>query len=196
MKSRVENVIFDLDGTLTELNLPFDEIRKALNIKGRFILETILESSGKERENMFEVLKKFEIEAAKDSKLNEGALELIEFLEKEGIKKGVVTRNCLESVLIFSKKFGIDFDYIVSREAAPPKPSPLPMIRAIISAKSTPDKSISIGDFKFDLLSGKLAGIKTVLLITERNRSMISEFISLADHTVTDLRGLIRILRI
>ncbi len=195
MKTRIDNVIFDMDGTLTQLNLPFDKIREALNIKERYILESILKLRGKERQKKFEILKKFEIEAAKKSRLNSGALEVIEFLEKEGIKKGIVTRNCSESVQIFLERFGIEFDYVVSRESAPPKPSPLAMIRAIIDAKSTPDGSISVGDFKFDLLSGRLAGTRTVLLITERNKEMIREFIELADHAITDLRDLIKILK-
>ncbi|MBO8181376.1 MAG: HAD family hydrolase [Archaeoglobus sp.] len=194
MRLKIDNVIFDMDGTLTHLNLPFDEIRRALEIRERFILESILKYKGKKRDEKTEMLKKFEIEAAKTAKLNDGVLELIEFLENEGIRKGVVTRNCLESVRIFSRRFGIDFDYIVSRESTLPKPSPLPTVRAIVEAKSTPERSISVGDFKFDLISGKLAGVKTVLLITERNKPMIPDFINLADHTITNLKQLREIL--
>ncbi len=196
MGRKIDNVIFDMDGTLTHLNLPFDEIRKALEIKERFILEAILNSNKEERQKKFEILKRFEIEAARKSRLSDGVFELMEFLDDNGIKKGIVTRNCLESVLIFTEKFDIEFDYIVSREVAPPKPSPLAMIRAIIEAKSRPDRSISIGDFKFDILSGKLARTRTVLLITERNKTMISEFAGLADHTITDLRQIIKIIKI
>ncbi len=194
MERKIDNVIFDMDGTLTQLNLPFDRIREALGIKERFILEAILNSEREERREKLAILKKFEIEAARKSKLSDGVFELMEFLEDNGIKRGVVTRNCLESVLIFTERFGIEFDYIVSRETAPPKPSPLATIRAIVEAKSTPDSSISVGDFKFDLISGKLAGTKTVLLVTDRNKPMVSEFISLADHTITDLRDLINLL--
>ena len=187
---RVDNVIFDMDGTLTYLNLPFDEIRKALRIKERFILESILKLKGRKREEKFKILKRFEIEAARTAKINDGVVDVMDFLEKKGITKGVVTRNCLESVKIFSKRFGITFDYIVSRESTLPKPSPLPMVRAILEANSTPDKSISVGDFKFDLIAGKLARTRTVLLITERNRSMISEFVDLTDYTIANLRQL------
>ena len=67
-------------------------------------------------------------------------------------------------------------------------------MRAIVEAKSTPERSISVGDFKFDLISGKLAGVKTVLLITERNKPMIPDFINLADHTITNLKQLREIL--
>ena len=193
-KIKVDNVIFDMDGTLTYLNLPFDDIRKALGIKERFILEAILKCKREERERKFEILKRFEIEAAESAELNDGVLEILDFIEENGLKKGVVTRNCFESVKIFSKRFGIEFDYVVSREVALPKPSPLPMVRAIIEAKSRPEKSISVGDFKFDLIAGKLARTKTVLLITERNEPMISEFVDLADHTITNLKQLKEIL--
>ena len=65
MRLKIDNVIFDMDGTLTHLNLPFDEIRRALGIRERFILESILKYKGKKRDEKTEMLKKFEIEAAK-----------------------------------------------------------------------------------------------------------------------------------
>jgi HAD superfamily hydrolase (TIGR01509 family) len=190
----IDNLIFDLDGTLTEFNLPFDKIRDRLRIKERFVLESILKSSPKERERKFEVLKRFEIDAAKNSKLIPGVKEIIEFIESKNIKKGVVTRNCKESVEIFSRKFRIDFDYIISRERVTPKPSPLPVVLAILLAKSRPENSLVVGDFKFDLISGKLAGVKTVLLKTEKNSEMIDEFIPLADYVIEDIRELKRLI--
>jgi|Deesub1362B_J571_1020462.scaffolds.fasta_scaffold00165_11 HAD superfamily hydrolase (TIGR01509 family) len=192
---RVENVIFDLDGTLTQFNLPFDRIREVLEIRERFVLESILKSPLEERKRKFEILKKFEIESAKNSKLNEGVKELMVFLDNSGIKKGIVTRNCRESAEIFAekfkRKFRIEFDYIISRESTLPKPSPLPMILALVKSKSTPDTSITVGDFKFDLISGKLAGIRTVLLETEKNKDIIHEFYDLSDIRIKNLRELI-----
>jgi HAD superfamily hydrolase (TIGR01509 family) len=191
---KVDNVILDMDGTLTHLNLPFDEIKKALDVKGKFILEEILSLDQKERTEKLKVLKKFEIEAAKTAELKDEASELLESLRSFGIKRGIVTRNCYESVKILSKRFGVKFDYVVSRESTSPKPSPHATLRAIIEAKSTPQNSISVGDFKFDLLSAKLAGVRAVLLITERNRCMAQDFQNLADYTIESLKDVQRLL--
>ncbi|AGK61120.1 haloacid dehalogenase superfamily, subfamily IA, variant 3 with third motif having DD or ED/haloacid dehalogenase superfamily, subfamily IA, variant 1 with third motif having Dx(3-4)D or Dx(3-4)E [Archaeoglobus sulfaticallidus PM70-1] len=183
----IRNIAFDLDGTLTYFNLPFDRIRKEIGIKEGFVLENIMSLNYEERMKKLEVLKRYEIDSVKNARLMDGVLEIIEFIESKNIKKGIVTRNCKESAEIFSKKFGIDFDYIISREEVTPKPSPLPVILSMIKTNSRPDETMMVGDFKFDLLAGKLAGVKTVLLRTEKNADFIDGMIHLADHIISSL---------
>jgi HAD superfamily hydrolase (TIGR01549 family) len=175
-----------MDGTLVELNLPFDEIRRILNIKG-FILESILQLDGEEREEKFNVLRKFEIEASMNARLMSNAKEILEKIGEAGLKKGVVTRNCRKSVEIVTNRFGLDFDFVVTREDSEPKPSPIPILKALKMAKSKPEKSLTIGDFKFDLIAGKAAGTRTALLLTKRNREMAKDFVHLADYIIENL---------
>ncbi len=182
-----ETFIFDMDGTLVELNLPFDEIRKTLDIRGRFILESIMHLDEDERQKKFEILKQFEIEAAKRTRLMPHAKDILDKIDSLGLKKGIVTRNCRESVEIIAERFGLDFDFIITREDAEPKPSPAPVLMALKMANSRPEKSITIGDFKFDLMAGKAAGTKTALLLTERNRIMAKDFLHLADYVLRSL---------
>jgi len=189
-----DTFIFDMDGTLVELNLPFDEIRKSLDIRGKFILESIMQLDEDEREKKFEILKQFEIEAAKRTNLMPYAKDVLEKIDSLGLKKGIVTRNCRESVEIIANRFGLDFDFIITREDAEPKPSPRPILLALRMAKSRPERSITIGDFKFDLMAGKAAGTKTALILTERNRIMAKDFLHLADYVIESLIELRRFL--
>jgi HAD superfamily hydrolase (TIGR01509 family) len=192
----LETFIFDLDGTLIELNLDFERIRHALGIKERFILEAIskLNDERLKREKL-EILKRFEIESALRSNLMPYAREIIEKLDELGLKKGIVTRNCRESVNIILKRFDLKFDFVITREDAEPKPSPKPIQLALKLTKSEPSKSITVGDFKFDLIAGKKAGTKTALVLTERNRCMIHEFIHLADYVLHSLKDIEKLLR-
>jgi HAD superfamily hydrolase (TIGR01509 family) len=183
-----------MDETLVELNLPFDEIRRSLDIHGRYILESIMQLDEDEREKKFEILKQFEIEAAKRTRLMPYAKDVLEKIDSLGLKKGIVTRNCRESVDIIANRFGLDFDFIITREDAEPKPSPAPILLALKQAKSKPEKSITIGDFKFDLIAGKSAGTKTALVLTERNRTMARDFVHLADFVLNSLIELKRFL--
>lgn len=189
-----DTFIFDMDGTLVELNLPFDKIRKSLDIHGKFILESIMQLDEAEREKKLEILKQFEIEAAKRTNLMPYAKDVLEKIDSLGLKKGIVTRNCRESVEIIANRFGLDFDFIITREDAEPKPSPTPILLALKMAKSKPEKSITIGDFKFDLMAGKAAGTKTALILTERNRIMAKDFLHLADYVIESLIELRRFL--
>ena len=191
----LETFIFDLDGTLVEFNLDFEKIRKALNINERYILEAILKiKDEKLREEKLELLKKFEVESALKCKLMPYADYILDKLDELGIKKGIVTRNCRESVNVIIKRFNLKFDFIITREDTEPKPSPKPIKLALELTKTEPARSIMVGDFKFDLIAGKLAGTKTALILTERNKNIAHEFIHLADYVLHSLKDIEKIL--
>ncbi len=190
-------VAFDLDGTLIELNLPFYEIRKALGIKERFILEAIMEEKDeKKREKMLEILKDFEIKSAMNARRAYFAKEIVDALGKHGIVRGVITRNSRKSVDIVSKRLGFEFDFVITREDAKPKPSPEPMILAMKMFGVDANQSLMVGDFIFDLISGKRAGAKTALIVTKRNSSMVKSFIPYADYVFNSLKELAEFLEV
>ncbi len=184
-------VAFDLDGTLIELNLPFEEIRKALGIKKRFILEAIMEEKDEERRKwMLKVLEEFEIRSAMSARSAYFAKEIVDALGRHGIIRGVITRNSRKSVEIVSKRLGFEFDFVISREDAEPKPSPEPMLLAMRMFGVDARQSLMVGDFIFELISGKRAGAQTALIVTERNSSMVKSFIPYADYVFNSLKEL------
>lgn len=185
-----ELIAFDLDGTLIELNIPFDEIRDRLGIKDRFILEAIMaEEDVERREEMMKVLEDYEIKSAVSAKPAFYAKELLERLDGKAVR-GVVTRNSRRSVEIVAKRLGFKLDFIIGREDAPPKPSPEPLKLVLRSFDVEPSRALMVGDFLFDMLSGKQAGMKTALIITERNREMAKSFIQYADYVFVSLKEL------
>ncbi|OYT34619.1 hydrolase [Archaeoglobales archaeon ex4484_92] len=186
-----EVIAFDLDGTLIELNLPFDSIRRSLGIKNRFILETIMEERdvGK-REMMLKILEDFEIKAAKKARRRHYAKEIVDLLRERGTVVGVITRNSRRSVNIVARNLKFQFDFVVTREDCPPKPSPEP-VKLILNEFRIPSKFfLMVGDFIFDLLSGKRAGVKTALIRTEMNSRMLTSFIPYADYVFGSLKEL------
>lgn len=186
-----ETIIFDLDGTLIELNLDFEAIRRAIGIRGRYILESLFELSEDERKRGIEILKEFEIRSAMTAKLMPHAKEILDLLGDLGIKRGIVTRNCRESVEIVVDRFGLDLDFVITREDAKPKPSPEPIHLALRMVKSYPSRAIVVGDYKFDIIAGKLAGTKTALILNDRNRI----YASMADYVLRSLKDVERLLR-
>lgn len=184
-------IAFDLDGTLVEFNIPFDLIRERLGIKERFVLEAILgEKDEKRRKEMLRVLEDFEIRSAENAKLAFYARELLDFLRKSGIIYGVVTRNSRKSVEIIAKKFSLQFDFVVTRDDAKPKPSEEPIRILSEKFKVKVDEMLVVGDFLFDLVAGKRAGAKTALIVHERNRGMVESFKVYADYVFQSLKEL------
>ncbi len=184
-------IAFDLDGTLVELNIPFDEIRRRLGISGRFILESILSMDNEaERIRALKILESYEIRCAENAKLLYFAREILDALKKAGIKRGVVTRNCRRSVEVIAKRFDLKFDFIITREDAKPKPSPEPILLALRSFKVDGDKALVVGDFVFDLIAGKNAGAKTALIITDKNKRFAQSYLKYADYVFKSLKEL------
>ena len=119
----IRAVLFDFDGTLTEPgSLDFGVIRDAVGCpKGRPVLEFINSmASQAERAEAFKILDAFEAEAARQSRPNAGAEEVLEFLLARGIKVGIISRNSLASIRTALDNFGriqsLDFAIILSRD--------------------------------------------------------------------------------
>jgi len=182
--------IFDLDGTLVEFNIPLDRIRTELGIGDGYILEHILSCPESDRKRKLGILKKYEVVSASESTLMPGVKDFIEFLEKNGVKKGVVTRNCVDSVNIITKKHLLNFDYVITRETAPPKPSAEPLKLAMKLVGVGKDESVMVGDHLVDMLAGRNAGVTTILVVNRKNASRIDEFSKYADYVIENLMEL------
>ena len=163
----VSGVVFDLDGTLTAPTIDFDAIRSEIGIEGDApILETLAGLPADERRRAFRILEKHEERAAADSRLNPGAEELLDFLDREGLPRGLVTRNTRRSVEAFVARHRIDLGVVVTREDAPPKPSPAPLLHALERLNLSPRQAIYVGDHEIDRLTGKAAGVITYIVRT------------------------------
>ncbi len=182
--------MFDLDGTLVEFNIPLEKIKTELGIRGGYILEHILSCPEPERGRKFAILKKYEIASASESVLMPGAKDFMTYLENNGAKKGVITRNCMESAGIITRKHSLSLDYIITRELAPPKPSAEPLKLAMKLVGAGRDESVMVGDHLVDMLAGRNAGVATVLVINRKNASRIDEFSRYADYTIRNLMEL------
>ncbi len=162
----VRGIIFDLDGTLTVPALDFDAIRADIGHHDRSIhilehLDTLPED---ERRRCYRILERHEAEAARHSRLSPGVAQVLQFLRDRRIKIGVVTRNSRVSVDAFCRKHGVGFDVVITREDAPPKPSPVPLTAAIERLGLGRQDVIYVGDFEMDRLTGQAAGVATYIV--------------------------------
>jgi len=162
----VKGVIFDLDGVIVENKLNFKKISIDIFGKEQFpLLERILKiKDPSQRKRAYTILERYETEAASICKLKEGIEELFDILDRYEVKKGVVTRNCRKSVDLIMARFGIKFDVVVTREDAPPKPSKDSVVYALRKLNLSPFESILVGDYEFDMVAGKKAGVFTIFL--------------------------------
>ncbi len=169
---RLEGVVFDFDGTLTEPGvMDFDAIHQAVGCPRHLgILEFISALADPEERRVKEgILGVAEMEAAERSRANKGADELVAFLHGNGIPMAVITRNSRRAVdKAFAGLTGIDpaaFSVVVTRDL-PMNPKPFPDGVRFVAKELNVDagRLLMIGDHAFDIEAGARAGAMTMFL--------------------------------
>jgi HAD superfamily hydrolase (TIGR01509 family) len=184
-------VIFDMDGTLTEPILDFDLIRTEIGIPSGTILEALAQMTPTARQRAMEIVEHHERKAASRSTLNRGVSEVLSCLRQHDIRTAVATRNSKNSTDTVLGRHQLTFDCIDTREDGLAKPAPDPMLRICGRLSVRPERAWVVGDYLYDLQSGRQAGTTTVLLLAEGGHCTYSD---VADHVICDLRMLPRLI--
>jgi len=184
-------VIFDLDGTLTKPILDFDDIRYEIGgIEGP-ILEALPSLPDERRRRAEAILERHEREAAQQAVLYEGAVEVLHECRRRGHPVAILTRNARVNLAAVLERFGITIDASRTREDGAIKPSPEPVLSICEELGAAPELSWMVGDYRFDIESGRAAGTRTVLMIGD---GPAPEFARQADHVISTLGQLLDVL--
>ncbi len=187
----LKGVIFDMDGTLTRSSLDFELIRRECGVPpAQPLLEYMAEASETERRRTLDVLGRHERRAALECTMRDGAAEVLEEVRRRGYNMALLTRNSAESVRTVLGRFGLEFDCWLSREHAPPKPSPEPVLEIARRLGLRPEELLVVGDYLFDVYAGNAAGARTAFVRTERALEPPEE----ADLVLKDLHELLETL--
>lgn len=165
MLSRVDTVLFDLDGTLTVPVIDFDALRTRLGLPhGVSITHALNALPDARRERGFEIVREAELDAARVARAAQGAVELTNWLHGNGYATGIITRNYRAAVDITLQALGLNFDVIITRDCAPPKPAPDALLEALRRLGRRPETTLMVGDFRDDMEAGRAAGALTCLV--------------------------------
>ena len=184
--------IFDLDGTLTVAVHDFEAIRRQLDLApGLPILEALDALPPTEADPRRRELIEIERELAADAMPAPGAVELVSVLASRGARLGILTRNDKALAHLTLRACGLDtlFDEqdVLGRDECAPKPSPDGIARLLSRWEVPADRSVMVGDFRFDLEAARNAGVASVWVDLARDRA----FADLADVVVDELAELL-----
>ena len=177
---KTRGVIFDLDGTLVDSGLDFNQIRAELGLPaGQPVLEAIAAMEAGEATRCHAVLDQHERIGAQNSNVMPGAAEFLEHLRSRDVLCGVATRNSRAMALASIAQHKLRVHSIVAREDALPKPHPAGLLSICCDWQLEPDEVVMIGDFRFDLEAGRAAGMRTALFTA--GRQLDADWTNLAD---------------
>ena len=160
----VRGLIFDLDGTLVDSQLDFDLMRREMELPPGPILESIAALPPAHAERCHVILRKHEVAGAERATLLPGVSQLLVRAKERRLPIGIVTRNSREISLAVLLRLHLKYDILLTRDDGPIKPDPW-AVRHICEIWDVPPRQVvMIGDYQFDVLSGRGAGARTVLL--------------------------------
>jgi phosphoglycolate phosphatase len=208
---KIRGVIFDFDGTLTELTLDFQNMRaeigeiarrymseeEAAARESHFIIEMIYNIEGELKERgaefkreAFARLRDIELDASRGKDVYPYTRGVLARLRREGVKVGVITRSCLDVLRNVFPDIDEYVEAIVTREhlrEVKPDPRHVYAIASLLSI--SPGEGMVAGDHPTDIAAGKAAGMKTVGVLTGRTTKGDFEMAE-ATYIVQDIRGL------
>jgi HAD superfamily hydrolase (TIGR01549 family) len=183
----IRGVLFDLDGTLVDSALDFQQMRREMGLaEGAPILETIAHLPAHQADRCREVLDRHEAAGALRATVMPGARELLALLDARGIRRAVVTRNARPLAIATLRRLSIEFDLVVAREDGPIKPDPSAIWKICETWGLVPSQVLVVGDFFYDMEMGRRAGSPTVLFTAGREPQAVRGH-ELADHIVRSL---------
>jgi len=186
MRIPVHTVLFDFDGTLVETALDFARMRRQVLAlvdhygtapsEESYILEIIAHAQRqlvtrdcqaartfvREAER---ILTDIELEGADRARPLPGVEEALRKLRKQGVRIGIVTRNCRSAVERVLARFSLAHDLILTRDdVVRVKPDPAHLLEAVRRLGSQPEWALMVGDHPMDVLAGQQAGMHTAAI--------------------------------
>ena len=179
----LEGVIFDLDGTLVDSRLDFEQMRTDMGIApGAPILESLEGMTGQRRSDCDQVLLRHEREGVQRAAPYPGVVDLLAQLVADGLRLAILTRNRGDCALATIAATLPDcWDHVLSRDDGPIKPSPWGIQEICRRWQMEPARVVMIGDYVFDIEAGRQAGARSALFARGRDRSTLTG-VERADH--------------
>jgi len=164
-RKAIRCIIFDLDGTLFDAPYNWVKIRQTLGVpETEGVLSYIEKLPDRTKTEKMHMLKAIEEEATRKGKLKDGVQELLNELKRKGIKKVLLTNNLLRNVRYITKKYGIDFDMVITREMGMTKPGNAATLYILKEFGLNKDEVILVGDSDYDVQTANLSKISMIIV--------------------------------
>ncbi|MDR3165418.1 MAG: HAD family hydrolase [Synergistaceae bacterium] len=187
--SQASAILFDWDGVIADTRLDFSDIRgKYYGERRAMLLEDACTLAPERREALMRDLEELEIAGARRATLVPGIDKILEWVEAARIPWAIVSRNCRKSILTAAETIGLKLpSTLLSRDDfSTVKPDPRALHEACRQIGVSSSQSLLIGDYIYDMMGARRAGMRGVLVRAERGDGW-DEWLECA---YSDMRGL------
>jgi phosphoglycolate phosphatase len=211
---RLLAILFDLDGTLVDYNIRGEEAKREFiqyietlgfgesidsTMPLGMIIKQLSKGSREKAKRLLEIAneiyKKYELEAADNSRPKECATEALKALKEKKIKTAITTNNSRDAVMRSLSRTNLHrfIDVIVTRDDVTEiKPSPEMLIKAARLLNAPLNMCLHVGDSYVDVLAARSTGMMAVAV--SGGVTTIDTLNKYHPHfVITDLRELVRL---
>jgi HAD superfamily hydrolase (TIGR01509 family) len=160
--------VFDMDGTLTIAVHDFTDIRKELGFaEGQPIVKTLNALPDEQAQPLRQRLQEIEEGLARQAQPAPGVQNLLAALKLRGCRMGILTLNSKENAWLTLQTLGLaeffEPEAVLGRWCLEnPKPHPDGIHQLLDFWNADSDDAVMVGDFLWDLKTGRAAGLPTV----------------------------------
>ena len=160
--------VFDMDGTLTIAVHDFTDIRKELGFaEGQPIVKTLNALPDEQAQPLRQRLHEIEEGLARQAQPAPGVQNLLAALKLRGCRMGILTLNSKENAWLTLQTLGLaeffEPEAVLGRWCLEnPKPHPDGIHQLLDFWNADSDDAVMVGDFLWDLKTGRAAGLPTV----------------------------------
>ncbi len=166
----VKALITDMDGTLVDLGINWDEVREKVRkemgwdhpLRPLGVSITKVAKNEDEVKKAYSIVEREEYQAAFKAKRDEELVNLLSSLKRRGIKLALVTMQAYRSTEVVLKRLGlIDlFDVVITRDIVIGREEQLRI--ALEKLGVSPKEAVFVGDTPWDYESAKKLGIRFI----------------------------------
>lgn len=172
-------VFFDLDDTVLKPRAfnPWAEFKKTHHLApDLLILDGIALRPPEEQAVLRHQLLHYEQALSASSQVREGMVDLLAELKALGLPTALLTNNHRAATEIALQRHRLAFALVLTREDAPPKPSPALLQRALEHFGLQTHQALYIGDSEGDLQAAQAIGLPVWFLATPHNSTLQPRF--------------------
>lgn len=172
-------VFFDLDDTVLKPRAfnPWAEFKKSHGLEpDLLILDGIARRPPDEQVILHHQILQYEQALSASSEVREGMVHLLGELNTVGLITALLTNNHRAATELALQKHGLRFALVLTREDAPPKPSPALLQRALAHFDLKPHEALYIGDSEGDLQAARAINLPVWFLATPHNSTLHPRF--------------------
>lgn len=186
---KIKAVIFDFDGTLFDLAIDWEAVKKAIGSTDGTVYRFLNSLPQEDRQKAIRIIKDFELKGVLQGRLLPVAREILNVLKDRKIFVAVTSRNSREIILNAFTRYQLHLpDLVVGLEDIKQmKPHPEAVGKVLRKFKLKPDQCLLVGDTANDMAMAQNAGIPHVLVI---NPKLKYQPIDQADRVINSLSEL------